>query len=348
MNKDSWSSSPRWDGALSQLSDVRMRIADIVLGVTGLGDDWIWVDRELFQAFMAHDSPDVLLRVHRGRFPKHALENSVAYSVEGLRSVYLSQDKWAFEFNPHDRARFPQRPPHQLLGFDRRFTVGDLYVSEDNASERPTFRLSLFLFELLTNMLPHYDGLMLHASGISDGGRGIVFSGHAGAGKSTLAGLWEGHEGVTLLSDDRCILRKNEGQWWVYPVAGIGELRPTSPEGALLEAVFVVSHAKENVVTRDGISRAATSLLAHISLPPYDAVAIDLGLGLLEDLVKQVPVHELGFAPEEGVVEFIRGAVSGRHVPENSQDGEAVSSSENPERSANYSSPQLNTSRGET
>ena len=301
---------------MSLAAQFRIRIADIIFAVSGLTDGWVWADRELFELFITDGAPDILLRVHVAPLGPHLLGRELAYSVEGLRSVYLDRNGWAFEFYPYDREHFPQRPPHQLLTFDRRFTLGDLYISPGDGTERPTFTFSLFLFELFTNMLPFYDGVMVHASGINDGGQGMVFAGPPGAGKSTLASLWHGYDGVRVLGDDRCILRKNEGRWWVYPVAGIGELRPDSPAGAPLEAIFLLSHAKDNVVKREDISPAATSLMAHLSLPPYDSAAVDLGLGLLEDLVEQVSAFELGFVPDEAAVEFIRGAVSRRCASE--------------------------------
>ncbi len=316
VHTDSCSCRVSRDQALFEVAQSRIRIADIIFEVSGLTDGWVWADRKLFEPFITDDPPGVLLRVHLAPIAPQLVGRDLAYSIEGLRSVYLDRNGWAFEFYPYDRATFPQRPPHQLLTFDRRFTVGDLYVSPGDGAERPTFTFSLFLFELWTDMLPFYDGLILHASGISDAGQGIVFSGAPGAGKTTLAGIWEGCQGVRVLNDDRCILRKNERQWWVYPVAGIGEVRPDSPAGAPLEAIFLISHAEENVVQREDISRAATSLMAHFSLPPYDPGAVDLGLALLEDLVTRVPVYQLGFVPDENVIDLIRDVVRGRCVPE--------------------------------
>ena len=40
-------------------------------------------------------------------------------------------------------------------------------------------------------------GLVLHASALDDNGKGIVFVGHSGAGKSTQVDLWSREPGVT-------------------------------------------------------------------------------------------------------------------------------------------------------
>jgi hypothetical protein len=55
--------------------------------------------------------------------------------------------------------------------------------------------------------------------------------------------------------------------------------------------------------------------LAHLSLPAYDAAAIGATLGLLDDLLQQVPVYRLGFRPEEAIVDFVRDVVERGQAP---------------------------------
>jgi hypothetical protein len=201
-----------WNLVLLGATEVRIRIADITFALVGLTREWTWTDQDRFEAFASEGASDILLNVHAGDGCSQISSADMVYSVEGLRNVYLGEDRWAFEFHPYNRRVHPQRPPHQLLIFDRRFTEGDLYVSADSTSERHPFSFGLFLPELLSDMLPFYSGMMLHASGISDGGRGIVFAGPSGAGKSTMAGLWQRRDGIEVVNDDRMIVRKKGGQ----------------------------------------------------------------------------------------------------------------------------------------
>jgi hypothetical protein len=230
-------------------------------------------------------------------------------TLDGLRNVYVDEKSWALEFVPYKREMYPQRPPHQMLVFDRRFTSGDLWVSVDTASEQPSFRFSLLLSELLTGMLSFHGGMMLHAAGIDDDGRGMVFAGASGAGKSTMAALWQGYAGARVLNDDRIILRREDSVWWAYPVPGVGEPRSSSQERVAVEATFLISHGKQNVAERIGLSQGASALLAHTSLPAYDAAGIGMALELLDELLKEVPVCELGFVPDDSVVSFVRDVV---------------------------------------
>jgi hypothetical protein len=271
-----------------------------------LTSDWTWRGRQHFDAVHDEAPPETLIRVHVGLPGKTLAAKDLVHSVEGLRNVYLDETTWALEFCPYRREVYPERPPYQVLIFDRRFTVGDLYVSVDPASERPDFYPGLFLLDLLPVLLPFHDGLMLHAAGLSDGDRGLVFAGSSGAGKSTLAALWGEQSGVRVLNDDRTILRKKDGRWWVYSVPGMGDLRAGSPRGARLEAAFDISHSRKDQARRSTEGEAATSLLRHISLPQYDSQTVSVSLALLEELVASVPVYQLGFVPDQSAVAFIR------------------------------------------
>jgi hypothetical protein len=312
--QDSWLYLQRvWDLRVSRVEDKKIRLADIVFSFVGLTGDWVWEHEEVFEGLRSRASPDVVLTLHHGCPPPPMRAAQMVSKAGGARNIYLGQDRWFFELRPHDRDLVPERPPRQLLAFDRRFTRGDLYVSTDTPSERPIFNVRVFLFELMAAMLPSYDGLMVHASGIVDGARGIIFPGPSGAGKSTMAGLWQGRDGVRLLNDDRLIFRKQGGRWWAYPATATGELGPDSWAGVVMEAMFLVSHGQRNLAERRRISQAATLLLPHISLPSYDPEAVGLGLQLLDDLLHEVPVYELGFVPDEAVVDYVRDTVLHNH-----------------------------------
>jgi hypothetical protein len=89
------------------------------------------------------------------------------------------------------------------------------------ATER---NLRLFLLGSAIGALLHQRGLLpLHANAIDVGGRAVAFSGHSGAGKSTIA-AWFHDRGHTILADDVCVIGFDEGgRALAYP--GIPRLR---------------------------------------------------------------------------------------------------------------------------
>lgn len=89
------------------------------------------------------------------------------------------------------------------------------------ASER---NLRLFLLGSAFGALLHQRGLLpLHANVIDMGGRAIAFSGHSGAGKSTIA-AWFHDRGYRVLGDDVCVVGfDSDGRALAHP--GIPRLR---------------------------------------------------------------------------------------------------------------------------
>jgi hypothetical protein len=67
---------------------------------------------------------------------------------------------------------------------------------------------------LITNYLARGRGVEVHACGVVDSReKGYLFLGPSGGGKSTMARQWQGRPGVTVLSDDRIILRQRGGDF---------------------------------------------------------------------------------------------------------------------------------------
>jgi hypothetical protein len=138
------------------------------------------------------------------------------------------------------------------------------------------------------------------------GGKGILFVGHSGAGKSTMARLWRGGANVPILSDDRIIVRKKEGVFWMYGTPWHGEGEFASPSGCPVDAIYFLKHARENKVAKTGEIEAASKLLTCSFPPLWDERGMKFTLDFLSELSKGVPCRELGFLPDEGIVPFIR------------------------------------------
>ena len=76
-------------------------------------------------------------------------------------------------------------------------------------------------------------------------GRGHLFVGQSGAGKSTMARFWAGREGVRILSDDRIILRQIRGEIWMYGTPWHGEARHALPEKARLAGYIFCNRVRK-------------------------------------------------------------------------------------------------------
>ena len=158
----------------------------------------------------------------------------------------------------------------------------------------------------MVNLLSQGNGVLVHACAVKDGDRGLLFAGTSGAGKSTIAELWNSQGNAAILSDDRVIIRKHEGKFWIYGTPWHGSGRFASPDSVPLTRIYFLKQAPENQLRALKPVDAQTKMLVR-SFPTYwNPAGMDFTLGFLDELVQEVPGYELGFVPEDSVVDFVR------------------------------------------
>ena len=145
------------------------------------------------------------------------------------------------------------------------------------------------------------NAVMMHSSCIFDGKKGRLFSGFSGAGKSTISGLWV-KAGSRMINDDRVIIRKEEEGYMAYntPMYYADE-----PKKTRLDAVYLISHAPENNMTKRSGALAITGIMAFSIQNNYDVRFVQHHLAFFSEMCLSVPVYDLGFVPDERVIKFI-------------------------------------------
>ena len=148
-------------------------------------------------------------------------------------------------------------------------------------------------------------GLLLHGASAVRNGRGFVFSGPSGAGKTTIARL--APSGIRLLTDEISYLRvAGEGfEAWGTPFAG--ELaQPGENIVAPLAALYFLRQAGENRIDPLSPSEALRLILKNTLFFAHDPVLVANVFALADRLARTVEVGELSFAPDVRVWSLIR------------------------------------------
>jgi len=192
--------------------------------------------------------------------------------------------------------------PYKVATFNRDFTRGTIRVSLD----KPFDPIEYPLDELLVaNLLGRGRGVELHGCGVIDhSGRGHLFVGQSGAGKTTTARMW-GDDAREIVSDDRVIVREEDGRLWMHGTPWHGEAELASPARAPLAGVYLLTQAKENEL-RELPRAAAVARLFGCTFPPFhNPEAIAFTMSMLERIVSRVPVREFRFTLDRAALALI-------------------------------------------
>ena len=199
--------------------------------------------------------------------------------------------------------------PYKEAIFSTDFSAGEIHLHRPFYSAgQPLDPLEYPLDELLlTNYLARGKGVEVHACGIADsGGDGFLFLGQSGAGKSTMARLWEDQPGITVLSDDRIIIRRKGGNLWIHGTPWHGDARSSFPGCARLKLVFFLDKGVRNELIPLSPSESSGRLFACSFPPFYSRDAVEFTLSFLGKIVEQTSCYELRFFPDLKVIRLLQ------------------------------------------
>ena len=144
---------------------------------------------------------------------------------------------------------------------------------------------------LLTLTVP--EGLLLHGALVVDGERAFLAAGPSGSGKSTLARLLA----ARALCDEVSLVERTAEGWRAHALP----FWHGRPGGGRLAGIRLLTHAERHRCSTLPLADAIRRLAAEVLWPTFSAERSDAALELLERLVAEVPVAELGFVPRADV-----------------------------------------------
>lgn len=154
-------------------------------------------------------------------------------------------------------------------------------------------------WEFYTALLEH-DGMLLHSSALEVDGKAYLFSGDSGAGKSTHTRLWQSTFGekVRIFNDDKPALRCIDGVWYAYGTPWAGKDGININMKVPLAGICFMKQAPENKIRRLTAREASQNILKQTMRYFTKPEKLSVMIGLLNRLVRDIPVFELENRPE--------------------------------------------------
>jgi hypothetical protein len=285
-------------------SRIAAEIGGISLGATSTAHGPVLASEAEFSRFLVRENACEMEFVVAFADRCDEKPGELEFDSRGLWKLFRNPDGYCFQFTS---AAIGPTPYKQAL-VSRDFRCGRIELSREYfRAEQPVNPLEYPLDELLwIHRLSMGDGVEVHGCGvITPDGRGLLLTGHSGAGKSTSARLWSQRDGARLLSDDRIILRREKGQVWMYGTPWHGDAGIAESERWPLDGIFVLAQAPSNALRPLGSLEASAELYARSFVPHHSAEAVTFILDFFSKVTGQVPCFEFSFVPDLTAVEAL-------------------------------------------
>jgi hypothetical protein len=282
---------------------------EFTLGIAGIGISFLF-DQSLSELGVEHVhdvfftdlTAQIELRVHHGHAPR----------MGRIEKIFDSGSTWAFyrsngRYILQNRTLESGSPPNVFAVLQQDLKKGDIYITHTSFEYHlPPDPLGHPLNQILMILLLSLDkGMIFHACGIDYRGSGYLFLGNSGDGKSTMAKIWF-ERNVTVLNDDRIVVREKNGAFWMYGTPWHGDFRELSPNGLPIQKIFFLRRGEENRVALKNGAEAVAMLLVRSFPPLWDSKGMAYVTDLCHRLVSKIPCYELSFEPDTRIVDFVR------------------------------------------
>ncbi|MCK4835295.1 MAG: radical SAM protein, partial [Candidatus Aminicenantes bacterium] len=209
-------------------------------------------------------------------------------------AIYRHRNAWIYLGISTD----PTDPSlHRVVVFTRDHNRAEIYIDKTELYLQGGFQaLTLFASDqiLLARILAERQGFSIHSAGMAIGGKGLLFIGRSGAGKSTTVTLLK-DEGE-ILCDENIIVRGWAEGFRIHGTWSHGDVPEVSNTEARLRALFFLEKSYENRLEpitekREVIRRLLPCLLKPLATSDW----WEKILSTVEKLVREVPAYRMKF-----------------------------------------------------
>lgn len=215
--------------------------------------DLTWNEMQKYEPFLTEDQDNYLYTIELiNEMPDTSDKQFVVVSNSGKDmprvELYEWDGKWLMEIAPTMDA-----PARAYMIADKEFTISQFRIL--GSRKFSVERVMTLMFIMATS---YKNTLMMHASVTIHAGKGYLFLGKSGTGKSTHSRLWINNiEGCELLNDDHPALRvEDSGEVRVYGTPWSGKTPCYRNISVPVGAIVDLHQAKKNEIRRLSVPEA--------------------------------------------------------------------------------------------
>lgn len=177
----------------------------------------------------------------------------------------------------------------------------NIIVTTRGNSTMRSFGLNNAIMLAYTYTSAEHKTLLMHSSVVENNGRGYMFLGASGRGKSTHSDLWVKHiDGSTLINDDNPVVRiDSSGTPIVYGSPWSGKRPIYKNVHYPIGGFTAIEQGAQNSIRRESIPVAFGILLSSCSTMKFDKRIHINVCGTITNILEKLQVHTLTCRPDE-------------------------------------------------
>ena len=271
------------------------------------GDYKIFLDKAL-EAFAVgpFEIPDIRFQVDTtSPFPSlDAYKKIFTSNPEGLWTILEDKDKTGYLIALQNVVR--EIKPYKIIKADRTFTDFIMYTRPNEEGILFPLEYPLAALAVYGNINIKRIGIILHSACITLGGRGYLFAGVSGSGKSTISEIWQQDQDAEVLTDERVLIRELNKDLWALGTPWHGTTGIHKNMGTPIEKIFFIKHGKENKTTPISKTDAASRLMVRCFPTFWHRDGMQFVVDFCSKVAETKQCAELEFLNDASVIEYIK------------------------------------------
>lgn len=188
---------------------------------------------------------------------------------------------------------------NSIMLLDHNYRNGSVYLVGGETS------LEVFLSYLFYTHAVRRQMLQLHCATIDDGGRGVLFLGPSGIGKTTQAERWAEFRGASIINGDVGFVQRTEREYIAWGTPWHGSSPYCLNASVPVKALVVLKQAPENRLRELTGFEKVSEIAGSVFYPTWLEDGMELCTDTLNHLLTDLPVYRLDNRADRESVEIL-------------------------------------------
>lgn len=148
-------------------------------------------------------------------------------------------------------------------------------------------------------------GIQVHSSLVDYNGKGILFVGPSGIGKTTQAELWMKYRDAVIINGDMALVHEEDGVFSGHGCPWHGSSPYCENRQVPLSGIIVLEQAEENTIERLTGITMIERMMRNVFLPQWYEKGVEGVMETVDHLLSTVPVYLMKCRPDEDSVAMV-------------------------------------------